>query len=80
MNIHFTSNAFKVYNNLPSGYKNLLDKTLDKLKNKIPIDIKPLKGETDVYRIRFGKYRVLLNKIETDYLVFRIDTRGDIYK
>lgn len=80
MNIHFTPKAFKVYNNLPSGYKTILNKTLDKLRNNVPVDIKPLQGEKDVYRIRFGKYRILLNKIESDYLIFRIDTRGDIYK
>ena len=80
MNIHFSSKAFKDYNNLPSDYRGLLDKIIYKFKSGYPIDIKPIQGEKDLYRIRFGKYRVLLQKMESDYLIVRIDTRGNIYK
>lgn len=44
------------------------------------IDIKPIQGEIDIFRIRVGKYRILIKKILPDVLVIKIDVRGDIYK
>lgn len=53
---------------------------LDRIK-KIPAgDIKPLSGRKGEYRLRVGKYRILFFLMEEDIYVFKIDTRGDVYK
>lgn len=80
LNIEFTKKSYEDYLNLPSNYKSLVDKTLKKFKNGIPIDIKPIKGEKDTYRIRIGKYRLLLIRISENVLVIKIKKREDIYK
>lgn len=80
MKVHFTNSSYKEYQKLPIHYKTLLNNTLDKLKSGLNIDLKPLQGEKDTYRIRFGKYRALFIRIAPDILIIRIDTRGDVYK
>ena len=77
--IEFTKNAFKAYQKLPKEYKTLIDLTLFKLSEDLPVDIAPIKGEKDVYRIRVGKYRVLFIKIKNTLLIVKIGTRGDFY-
>ncbi len=39
-------------------------------------------GEKEIYRLRIGKYRILLKflKEEATILIVRIGSRGDIYK
>ena len=80
MNIEFTKKAYKEYKRLPAGYKDLLDSLLGKFSEGIPVDIVPVKGERNIYRIRMGKYRILFTKIDGDILIVRIDSRGDVYK
>jgi len=80
MNIEFTKSAFKEYNELPLNYKDMVDETLERFVGGVPIDIKPIKGEKDTYRIRVGKYRLLLIKISPDYLIVKIRYRKDIYR
>jgi len=46
----------------------------------LELDLKPVKGQKDIYRVRVGKYRVLLRKFDKVVLVFKISTRGDVYK
>jgi mRNA interferase RelE/StbE len=46
----------------------------------LPADVKPITGETDLYRIRVGKYRILFVVIENTLLVTKMGPRGDIYK
>ena len=50
--------------------------------DKEKIDIKPVEGETDIYRLRIGKYRMLIRvyKEKQILLVVKIGPRGDIYK
>jgi mRNA interferase RelE/StbE len=50
--------------------------------NQYPQDAKKLKGETDVYRIRIGDFRVLFKIIREDdvVLVFRVDKRSRVYR
>lgn len=46
------------------------------------LDIKKLKGNTDAFRLRTGKFRIIyqiLNK-ELVILVISAGTRGDVYK
>jgi len=80
--IVFSNEAHKQYLKLPIGYRKNIDIVLKKLAQQEPIDIVPIKGEKDIYRIRLGRYRILFTKIKEDstYLVFRISTRGGAYK
>jgi mRNA-degrading endonuclease RelE of RelBE toxin-antitoxin system len=80
INIRFTKKAYEEYLNLPLNYKELLDRTLERFEQGIPIDIKPIHGVKDTYRIRFGKYRLIFIKISSDILIVRIKKRDDIYK
>ncbi len=44
------------------------------------MDVKPITGEKDIYRIRVGRYRILFKKIESTLLIAKIGPRGDFYK
>lgn len=57
--VEFSKGAVKDYKKLPKGYKILVDLALSKLYEGLPVDIKPIIGEKDLYRIRVGKYRIL---------------------
>ncbi len=80
--IVFSNEAYKQYQKLPIGYRKNIDIILEKLKNREHIDIKHIKGEKNIYRVRLGKYRILFIAINEDkkYLIFRISTRGGAYK
>ncbi|MBI4823832.1 MAG: type II toxin-antitoxin system RelE/ParE family toxin [Nitrospirae bacterium] len=78
--IEFSKGAAKDYKRLPKDYKTLVDLALSKLNKDLPVDIKPVIGEEDTYRIRVGKYRIIFVIIEDTILVTRIGTRGDVYK
>lgn len=80
INIIFTKSSHKEYLKLPLGYKKLVDNVLQKLSQNEHIDIKPIQGEIDIFRIRVGKYRILIKKILADILIIKIDVRGDIYR
>ena len=45
-------------------------------------DTKPLSGSNNpkLYRLRVGDYRVVFYHSESDTIITRIDTRGDVYK
>jgi mRNA interferase RelE/StbE len=58
----------------------LVDIALLRLSEGLELDLKPVQGEKDVYRIRVGRYRVLFTKFNKTVLVFRISPRGDVYK
>lgn len=78
--IEFSKNAAKDYKKLPKDYKVLIDLVLSKLTHGVPVDIKPVEGEEDIYRIRVGKYRILATVIKNVILITKIGTRGDVYK
>ncbi len=78
--IEFSRKAAKDYSRLPENYKSLIDMALSKISEDIPVDIKPVIGEKDTYRIRVGRYRILLTTIDNIILVARIGPRGDVYK
>jgi mRNA interferase RelE/StbE len=46
------------------------------------LDIKKLKGDEEVFRLRVGKIRIIYQIINNDLIVFVISagSRGDIYK
>ena len=78
--IEFSKKAVKDYKKLPKDYKSLVDFLLSKLTEGLPIDLKPVIGEKNTYRIRVGKYRILFEIVEKTILISRIRPRGDVYK
>ena len=58
--IEFSKQAYKNYKVLQKGYQKKIDKILNLLMTKEKIDIKPVEGEKDIYRLRVGKYRMLI--------------------
>jgi mRNA interferase RelE/StbE len=78
--VEFSKKATKHYAQLPEDYKSLVDLALSKLSEGLPVDIKPIIGEKDIYRIRVGKYRILFTIIDNVVLISRIGPRGDVYK
>jgi len=46
------------------------------------LDIKPLKGQSNHYRLRVSKYRILYEIMDSKILIYTYDadSRGDIYK
>jgi mRNA interferase RelE/StbE len=78
--IEFSKSAAKDYKKLPKDYKVLIDLILSKLTHGVPVDIKPVAGEENIYRIRVGKYRILATVIENSILITKIGPRGDVYK
>ena len=78
--IEFSKSASKDYKKLPKDYKALIDLVLSRLTKGIPIDIKPIVGEESIYRIRVGKYRILVAVIENTMLITKIGPRGDVCK
>ena len=78
--IEFSKSAAKDYRKLPKDYKVLIDLVLSKLTKGIPTDITPIAGEENTYRIRVGKYRILVTIIENTALITKIGPRGDVYK
>jgi len=79
------------YNKQALKYLSKLDKpTLQRIKNAIQQlshdppkgDIKPLKGQENIYRARIGGYRILF-EIDADngiVMVRKIASRGEVYK
>jgi mRNA interferase RelE/StbE len=78
--VEFSKKATKNYAQLPEDYKSLIDLALSKLSEGLPVDIKPIIGEKDIYRIRVGKYRILFTIIDNVVLISKIGPRGDVYK
>lgn len=62
--IKFSGEAAKQYKKLPKEYKSLVEIALFRLSEGLELDLKPVEGEKDVYRIRLGKYRVLFIKFK----------------
>ena len=80
--VEFSKEACKSYQKLEIGYKAKIDQVLNWLIQHKRVDIKPIEGEKDIYRIRVGRYRILikLNNEKNVILVTRIKARGNIYR
>jgi mRNA interferase RelE/StbE len=78
--VEFSKKAAKNYKRLPKDYKSLVDLALYKLSEGLPVDIKPIIGEKDIYRIRVGRYRILFTIVDNVVLISNIGLRGDVYK
>ena len=79
LEIEFSKQAAKQYRKLPKEYRRLIDIALFRLSQGLELDLKPIQGQDDVYRIRVGKYRIVFAELAKTALVFRISPRGDVY-
>ena len=82
MKIEFGTKALKFLSKLEKGNKERVFTKIKELENDpFPSDVKKLKGEKDVYRIRIGDFSVLDRLIPEDdiILVFRVDKRSRAY-
>ena len=78
--IKFSKKAVKKYQKLPAGYKDLVNKELKKFEDDIISALRPIKGSKNIYRIRIGRYRILITMHEEIAIIADIGTRGDVYK
>ena len=80
--IEFSKDAYRTYKKLDLSVKKRIDRVLMMLLEGDRIDLKPIQGTEDTYRIRVGSFRLLIKTIKKDnvYLVFKIGARGDVYK
>jgi mRNA interferase RelE/StbE len=78
--VKFSRTAVKKYLKLPLHYKEIVDINLLKFQQNIPTDIKAIQGEENCYRMRIGRYRILLTISDDQIIVSDIGTRGGIYK
>ena len=77
MNIKYSHQAAK-----------FLDKQNDKVFNRIVTainklpkgDIRKMKGQNDLYRLRIGGIRILFKIKDRDISIDKIDNRGQVYK
>lgn len=79
----FTKKAAKFTKSLQKGYKEKLKVVIGHLReNPFSYPYKKIRGETNLYRIRLGRYRILyeVNDIERKVVILRIDEREVIYK
>jgi mRNA interferase RelE/StbE len=82
MKIEFGTRALKFLSKLEKVSKERIFKRIKELcEDPFPSDVKKLKGEQDVYRIRIGDFRVLYRIISEDdvILIFRVDKRSRVY-
>ena len=82
MKIELGTKALKFLSKLEKGSRERVFKRIKKLgDDPFSSDVKKLKGELGVYRIRIGDFRVLYRVIPEDdtILVFRVDKRSKVY-
>jgi mRNA-degrading endonuclease RelE of RelBE toxin-antitoxin system len=48
-----------------------------KLDDVLGLDIKQLKGHSDLFRVRKGRIRIVYRKTLSDFLIIRIDRRNE---
>ena len=83
MKVEFGTKALKFLSKLEKDDKERVFKRIKELgENPFPSNVKKLKDEKDVYRIRVGDFRVLYNVIREDeaVLIFRVDKRSRVYR
>jgi mRNA interferase RelE/StbE len=78
MNIVYSKKAAKVISDLDPSVKQRMRKALAGLPEG---DVKRLVGQTDVYRLRVGDWRILFSYPDDDtVLVEKIAPRGQVYR
>jgi mRNA interferase RelE/StbE len=81
--IQFKSSAAKEFRKLAPEIKTRIRESIDTLKMEPrPIGVKKLAGETDLYRIRVGDYRVIYEIDDTEQIVLvtRVRHRREVYQ
>jgi len=81
--IIFTRQAVKFVQSLDKGYRNKIREIIEKFKvNPFSWPYKKIRGETNLFRIRVGKYRILyeINRLEGKIIILKIDKRSKIYE
>ena len=81
--IIFTKQAAKFVQSLDEGYRNKIREIVDGLQiNPFSWPYKKIKGETNLYRIRVGVYRILyeINRLEGKITILKIDHRSKVYE
>lgn len=77
--IEFSTKAKKKYFKLPFNVRNLINSKLIGLQKEERVDVKKMQGYKSCYRLRIGGYRVLLELRDDVWIVFDVDTRGNVY-
>ncbi len=77
MEVRLSKQALKFLNKTNEPDKSRLIVGIKNLPNG---DIKPLKGNNDLYRLRIGKYRVIFKEYDNIYEIQKVNKRNDIYK
>lgn len=78
----FTKKAGKFISSLQKGYKKKLKEIITRLKeNPFSYPYKKIRGETNLYRIRLGRYRILyeVDIIKRLVVILKIGERERIY-
>lgn len=81
-NIFFTKKATKTIKSLAKGNRNRLKEILLFLESSpFHYPYKKIQGETNIYRIRLGNYRILyeVRGDKKEIIILNIDVRGKIY-
>ena len=84
--IKYHKRVLKVLKGQPRNIRVKIIETLELLKqnpfDQSKLDIKPLKGFDNMFRLRIGKFRVLFEIRKTELLIYviAIGSRGEIYK
>jgi len=80
--IRFHRKAAEFISSLPKGQKEKVKKTLETMKdNPFSHPYRKIRGETNLYRIRFGKYRMLfeISEEQKRVVVLKFDKRSKVY-
>jgi len=81
--ILLTKQAAKYLRSLDEGYRNKIKEILEILQiNPFSWPYKKIRGETNLFRIRLGAYRILyeINRLEGKIIILKIDHRSKVYK
>ena len=79
----FSKRAAKFISGLPQGYKSKIREIMEILQeNPYGYPYKKIRGETGLYRIRVGKYRILyeIDKEQNQILIIKVDKRERMYE
>lgn len=80
MKITFSNRAFKQFTKLEQPLRERIKIVLRRFESGQRVDIIKKAGESNEYRIRVGGYRLILAKVNYDFIVTEIGKRQNIYK
>ena len=78
MQITYAKQPIKIIGGIDKPTKQRMKKAIEALPKG---DVKPLKGNTSLYRLRDGSWRIIFSFPDDDtILIEKIAPRGDVYK